>query len=134
MKKIILTLAACAVAFAPAAAAPRLHGEAELARLLEGRTAGAPVDCIDLNRVHSSQIIDRTAIVYDAGNTLYVNRPRAGAESLDRFDAMLEKPWNHQLCRVDVVRLLDTGARFEKGSVFLDDFVPYTRVKGAGRR
>jgi hypothetical protein len=128
MKKILLALAAAATLAAPAAAAPRLHGEAQLAKMLEGRTPGKPVDCIDLSQVRSSQIVDGTAIVYDAGGTLYVNRPRGGAESLDSWDAMVLKPFNHELCRVDVVQLLDTGSHFYKGSVFLGDFVPYKRV------
>ena len=127
MKTILIAVAATAMLAAPAAAAPRLHGEAELAKMLEGRTPGKPVDCIDLSRVRSSQIIDRTAIVYDSGGTLYVNRPRGGAESLDNWDVMVLKPFDHQLCRVDVVQLLDSGSHFYKGSVFLGDFVPYAR-------
>ena len=128
MKKILLGLAAVAVLVAPAAAAPRLHGEAQLAKPLEGRTAGKPVDCIDLSRVYSSQIVDGTAIVYDSGNTLYVNRPREGAESLDNWDTMVLKPFDHQLCRIDAVQLLDSGSHLYKGSVFLGDFVPYKRM------
>lgn len=131
MKKILFSLAAVALLAAPAAAAPRLHGEAQLAKMLEGRTAGKPVDCIDLSRVYSSQIVDGTAIVYDSGRTLYVNRPRGGAESLDDLDVMVTKPFDHQLCRVDVVQVLDGGSHFFKGSVFLGDFVPYTRDRSA---
>ena len=133
MKKILLTLAAAATLAAPASAAPRLHGEAQLAKLLEGRTAGAPVDCIDLNRVYSTQIIDETAIVYDSGRTLYVNRPRAGAESLDRGDTMVLKPFDHRLCSVDTVQMYESGARFFRGSVFLGDFVPYTKERDSRR-
>ena len=133
MKKILLTLAAAAVLAAPTAAAPRLHGEAQLAKLLEGRTAGAPVDCIDLSRVYSSQIVGGTAIVYDSGRTLYVNRPRAGAESLDRSDTMVLKPFDHRLCRIDTVQMYEQGARFFRGSVFLGDFVPYTKDERASR-
>jgi hypothetical protein len=131
MKKILLTLAAAATLAAPAAAAPRLHGEAELAKLTEGRTPGKPVDCIDLSRVRSSQIVDGTAIVYDAGGTLYVNRPRGGAESLTSWDVMVTKPFGNELCRPDVVQLLDSGSHFYKGSVFLGDFVPYKRETAA---
>lgn len=127
MRKILLALAAAATLAAPAAAAPRLHGEAELAKLTEGRAPGKPVDCIDLSRVHSSRIVDGTAIVYDMGATLYVNRPRGGAESLDNWATMVLKPLGSELCRVDVVQLIDSGSHFYKGSVFLGDFVPYTR-------
>ena len=55
-------------------------------KLLEGRVAGEPQDCIYLPRIRSSQIIDGTAIVYDAGSTIYVNRPRNGADTLDDDD------------------------------------------------
>jgi hypothetical protein len=130
MRNILLSLAAAATLAAPAAAAPRLHGEAQLAKLLEGRTAGAPVDCIDLSRVYSTEIVDRTAIVYDSGRTLYVNRPRAGAESLDRGDTMVLKPFDHRLCRIDTIQMYEQGAHFFTGSVFLGDFVPYTKADG----
>ena len=130
MKKILLTFAAASVLAAPAAAGPRLTGEAKLAKMLEGRSAGAPVDCIDLSLVQSSQIIDGTAIVYESGRTLYVNRPRAGAESLDDSDTMVLKPFDHRLCRVDTVQMFESGARFFSGTVFLGDFVPYTKVDG----
>jgi hypothetical protein len=131
MRKILLTLAAAATLAAPAAASPRLYGEAELAKLLEGRTAGAPVDCIDLSRVYSSHIVDKTAIVYEAGSTLWVNRPRAGAETLDSADVMVLKPFDHHLCRVDTIEMRESGARFYKGSVFLGDFVPYRKETAA---
>ena len=88
-----------------------------------------PVDCISLNRIRSSRIIDRTAIIYDAGGTLYVNRPRAGAEQLDRWDALVTRLSTSQLCSIDTVRLYDTTSRFETGFVFLGDFVPYRRPR-----
>jgi hypothetical protein len=58
-----------------------LSPEAQLAKALDGRVAGEPVNCLSLRSIRSSRIIDRTAIVYQVGNTLYVNRPRAGADS-----------------------------------------------------
>lgn len=116
-------------AAAPAAAAPRIAPEMELEQELQGRVAGEPVDCVDLRRIRSSRIIDRTAIIYDAGSTIYVNRPRAGRESLNRWDALVTKPFGSQLCRVDVVQLYDTASRMQTGLVFLGDFVPYRKVK-----
>ena len=89
------------------------------------------MDCIDLSRVYSSQIVDGTAIVYDMGRTLYVNRPRSGAESLDNWSTMVLKPFDHELCRVDTVQLFDTGSHSFRGSVFLGDFVPYTKARAA---
>ena len=114
-----------------AVAKPKLDPEARLARALEGRVAGEPVDCIQLSRVNSTQIIDHTAIIYDTGSTLYVNRPKSGLDQLDRWDTMVTKSFSSQLCSIDVVRLLDTGARIETGVVFLGDFVPYRRIRTA---
>lgn len=124
---VALTLSAIALAAAPLQAAPRLTGEAELARLTEGRVAGEPVDCVHLRRIRSSRIIDNTAIVYDAGSTIYVNRPRSGRESLDNWDTMVVKPFASRLCSIDVVQLYDAGAGFMSGIVFLGDFVPYRK-------
>ena len=47
-------------------------------------------------------------------------------------DVMLTKPHANQLCKVDIVRLLDQGSRFERGFVNLGDFVPYSRTAKAG--
>ena len=80
MRKILLTLAAAATLAVPAVTVKRLHGEAQLAKMLEGRTPGKPVDCIDLSRVNSSQIVDGTAIVYEAGATS-TSTARAAAPS-----------------------------------------------------
>ena len=122
--------AALALGAVPAIAAQPADREAELAREVEGRVAGAPVDCIDLHRVRSTRIIDDTAIVYDAGSTVYVNRPRSGAESLDRWDTLLTRMrGTDRLCSIDTVELVDTSTRMMTGLVFLGDFVPYTRPR-----
>ena len=129
MKKFLpLIAASLALGAAPAQAAP-VDREAELDRAIGNRVAGEPVDCIDLHRVRSSQIIDDTAIVYRVGSTLYVNRPRAGAESLNRWDTMVTRTFGNRLCSVDTVRMVDLSSRMMTGLVFLGDFVPYRRVQ-----
>ena len=119
------------MATAPAQAAPRGDPATQLARATEGRVAGDPVDCIDLQRVRSSRIIDDTAIVYDTGSIVYVNRPRSGAESLDRWDTMVTRTHSSRLCSVDTVRLIDSHSQMMTGIVFLGEFVPYRRVQAA---
>lgn len=110
-------------------AKPRLTGEEELAKTLAGREAGKPVDCIYLPSVTSSHIIDKTAIVYESGRTLYVNRPRGGAEQLDDSDIMVLNLHSSQLCSIDIVHLHDQTSRFMTGFVNLGEFVPYTKPK-----
>jgi len=108
-------------------AKPRKTGEEKLAKLLEGRVAGTPVDCIYMPTVRSSQIFDKTAIVYDAGNVVYVQRPRVGAESLDDGDVLVTKLTSSQLCSIDTIQLLDRTSYFYHGFVGLDKFVPYSK-------
>jgi hypothetical protein len=129
MRKIAIALAAGAALLAgPALSAKdRPTGEQELAKLLEGREAGEPVNCIPLHRTTNARIIDGTAIVYDQGRTIYVNRPRH-PDSLDRDDILVTRLHSSQLCRLDTVRLYDRSGFWYSGFVGLEEFVPYHRV------
>jgi len=114
----------------PAISAEKPKGEAALQKVLEGRVAGKPVDCIQLNTIRSSRIIDRTAIVYEApGGVLYVNRPRSGQQSLTDWNVQVTRTQSSQLCSIDTVRMVDRTSQMFAGSVFLGEFVPYTKVK-----
>jgi hypothetical protein len=129
IRKSLPLLAAGMALVATPAAAQRPTGEAALARALEGRVAGNPVNCINLRQVSSSQVIDRTAIVYRIGSTLYVNRPRAGANSLSNWDTQVQRPFNSRLCSIDPVTIIDPASGMFRGTVFLGEFVPYRRVR-----
>ena len=129
---IPLLIGSILLAAAPAQAerAPRATGEEKLARVLEGRVAGEPVDCVNMRQIRSTRIIDGTAIVYEAsGGKLYVNRPESGAESLNDWDVMVTNTHSNRLCDIDVVRLVNRHGGFNTGLVFLGRFVPYTKPK-----
>jgi hypothetical protein len=129
MRKLIPLIAASLLIGGAAQAGPP-DREAELQRAVRDRVAGAPVDCIDLRRVRSSRIISDTAIVYDAGSVIYVNRPRNGAEQLDRNDTMVNRLYGTgRLCSIDTVTMIDAGSQSFSGVVFLGEFVPYRRVR-----
>ena len=89
MRKLLSCFAALAAVRGGAGGRP-ITKRSSPARLA-GRVAGEPVQCIDLHRVRSSQVINDTAIIYDAGSVLYVNRPGNGADSLDRNDTMVTR-------------------------------------------
>jgi hypothetical protein len=128
MGKLIPAIIGSLLLAGPALASPR--GEAELERTIADRVAGEPVSCISLRGSESSRIIDGTAIVYRVGGTLYVNRPRSGAESLDRDDTQVNRLFgDSRLCNTDAVRLVDLHSGFMTGIVMLGDFVPYRRVR-----
>ena len=135
MRPLILSiLAAATVAAIPAAATAREKPtpEAKLAKLLEGREAGKPVDCLPLSDTRDAKIIDKTAIVYGSGRVIYVNRP-TNADSLDDDDIMVTKTISSQLCSIDVVQLQDRTSHMYSGFVSLGEFVPYRKVDTAAK-
>lgn len=119
--------ASASIAAAPSAANQR--SEAKLAKALEGRTPGKPVDCIQLHNIQSSRIFNGTAILYDTGSKLYLNRPTSGASSLRDSDVLVTDTHSPQLCSIDIVRLYDNTSHMQDGFVGLGKFVPYTKPK-----
>jgi hypothetical protein len=133
LASLVVAAAFVAIAAVPAQADKRgERGEARLAKLLDGREAGKPVDCIQLRNVTSTEIVDGTAIIYKVGSKLYVNRPETGASSLRRDDVLLFVNHDSRLCSVDSVKLLDSGSHFQKGFVGLSKFVPYSKRPARG--
>ena len=130
-KAAIALLTATARLAGPATEAkPRISGEEKLAKLLEGREAGAPVDCISFSQSRDARVIDKTAIVYGSGRTIWVNRP-TNADDLDDDDVMVTKTSLSQLCRLETVRMHDRSQFFFTGFVGLNQFVPYRKVASA---
>ncbi|HEY0595818.1 hypothetical protein [Sphingopyxis sp.] len=131
MRLIPTLFIAAALVAVPAASSARekLAPEDQLAKLLKDRVAGEPQDCITLSSINSSQVIDKTAIVYRSGSTLWVNRPEGGASSLDDDDILVTKTTGSQLCSIDTVELRDRTSRMYSGFVSLGKFVPYRRAK-----
>ena len=133
MKAFATNLAGAALALGATAAAAsgsghNQAGEARLAHMLEGRTPGQPVSCIDTMRSDKMEVIDGVAMVYDAGKTIYVARPtdprmlgRNDALVLDRFSPI-------RLCVQEPMKTIDRYDHFHTGVVFLKDFVPYTKA------
>ena len=133
MQKWTATIASCAVAAAflaaPALEAkPKPTGEERLAKMLEGRVAGEPVSCIPAHTTTRMTVIRDTAIVYKSGRTIYVNRP-ANPGTLSDNDVLVVDRMGHQLCKTDMMHTRSQGSpSFRTGSVFLGQFVPYTKA------
>ncbi len=121
-------LAMAALVASPAIARDKLTGEQQLAKLLEGRVAEKPVNCIPLFSGSENQtVIDKTAIVYGWGSVIYVNRP-TNPESLNSDDIMITHPTTGQNCSLDTVQLRDRSSHSYDGFVGLQQFVPWRRV------
>ena len=112
MRVMLCLMGGVLMAAALPAQAARLDPEARLAKMLDGRVAGKPVDCIPQYRIQSSEIFEKTAILYKAGSTWYLNRPVSGRNFLHRDDILLTDTHSSDLCSVDIVRLIDQGSHF----------------------
>ena len=129
MKTLATILAGTALVLAGATAASAKSAaanEAKLARMLEGRTAGEPVNCISALRSTNIQVLEHVGIVYESGNTIYVARP-SDPDQLRRNDIVVINRYGGQLCTSDMIRTVDRYQGFTTGAVFLNDFVPYTK-------
>jgi len=112
----------------PAQARDKLTGEQQLAKMLEGRVAERPVNCISLfTGNENTTVIDKTAIVYGWGNVIYVNRP-TNPESLNSDDILISHPTTGQDCSLDTIQLRDRNTHSYDGFVGLQEFVPWRRV------
>jgi hypothetical protein len=123
----IAAVGAALIGTSASQAREHLTPDQELAKILKDRVAGKPVNCIYLRDIRSTTIIDKTAIVYDTGSVIYVNRP-AYPQSLDSDDVMVTKTWSGQLCRLDIVELRERSGMWMHGSVGLETFTPYTKA------
>jgi hypothetical protein len=130
MRKIATALFTAAVLLtAPAAvsAKPKLTGEERLAKVIGDRVPGEPVSCISQFQTRDMEVIDKTALVYRNGSTIYVNRPK-NADDLDDDDVLVTKLHGSQFCSLDIVQTYDRSGHFWNGFVSLGEFVPYRRV------
>jgi hypothetical protein len=128
LKKLIpAAIAVVGLAAAFPAAAAHEKGEAKLAKLIDGRVAGKPVHCLSTNQRRNMEVVDRTALVFKDGDTIYVNRP-AGADFLTWSDVPVFKIWGSELCDKDMVHLHDSSTWMPGATLSLGEFVPYKRT------
>jgi hypothetical protein len=129
MRKIAIAIAATAALLATASldAKPKLTPQQRLDKLIEGRVAGKPTSCISTWDTHNMQVLDKTAIVYGWGNTIWINVPR-NAQDLDDDEIMVTHTSTNQLCDLDIVQTVDRNGHFPTGFVSLGKFVPYKKA------
>lgn len=116
------------IALAVPAFAAGPEGEAKLAKLVQGRTAGEPQSCIPLERNAQSHTIEKIGMVYEVGATRYVTRFEGGCDQLTPFTAIVTRTPTTQLCAGDIAQLVTTTTPvINVGSCTFGKFTPYTR-------
>jgi hypothetical protein len=123
-----LLVLAVAAGIAGPAWADKDDPAAQLARITEGRVAGAPQNCISLPQVYDTQVIDKTTVVYRIGNTYYVNKLKSGAAELNSDDIMVTRSFGSQLCAMDSIHMVHRYGGGRSGFGILGPFIPYKPV------
>jgi hypothetical protein len=124
---LFLTVAASACA-ASAMTEPRTpKAERTLQRELAGKVAGAPVSCLPPFRTGDMTVVDDNTVLFKGGhNRVYRNDPPGGCSPMSWGGYTLVTRSNSaQMCRGDIVQVVDVGSGQIAGSCALGDFIPY---------
>jgi hypothetical protein len=122
-------IASCTAAPPPAVTTAQ---ESTAARLLAGKVAGPPVNCISEFRANDMRWLDSNTVAFKAsGNRVYVNHFEGGCDNYgERYALVTRQVATAQLCRGDIAGLVDPVSHYRAGSCVFGDFIPYT---GPGR-
>ena len=95
---------------------------------LDGRVAGAPVDCIDLSRINGPDIVDASTILYrQSAKRIWVTGPVGECPSLRPMDTLIVEVQGSRLRRNDLFRTVTPGLSIPSGVCRFRRFVPYDR-------
>lgn len=134
--RLVAALFVAAAASACASSAvnePRTaKAELKLQKALQGKVAGAPVKCLRSTRTGDMTIVDDNSILFrDGRNRVYRNDPLGGCSPMGRGGyALVTHPVTGEMCRGDIVQVVDLSSRMLAGSCSLGDFIPYQATAG----
>ena len=121
---LALTLAGCATQ--PPAPTRSAEAQAELNKLIAGKTAGAPITCLQHYRANDMVRIDDSTVAFKQGRQVYVNHLIGACSNLDSgFYALVTRSHGSGLCRGDIAHVQDVSNGSIVGSCAIGDFVPY---------
>ena len=109
---------------APACTADSVR-EADLSRELAGRTAGAAQDCVPASPGANLVARDSRTLVYDRGDTLWVNRLGSACPGLHPTSTLIVDLHGSRYCRGDRFRTVEPGQSIPGPYCLLGAFTPY---------
>ncbi len=125
------TVAALSIASLPAQESPSPKAAQKLAQSLQGRTPGPSVPCIaNMRGGAKMSVIDDTTILFQEGNTIYVQKPAGGCPSLGngRYALVKRQVGSTRYCEGDIGEVIDPVSGFYAGSCIFGPFVPYRKA------
>jgi hypothetical protein len=98
--------------------------DAAFEKALVGKVAGKPRSCISLSEARSSTTF-RHAIVYRVNGKLSYVNDLGKCPFLRSDNILVTNVHGSQLCRGDIVSMVDRSSSFPAGSCSFGDFIPY---------
>lgn len=128
-----LTIALIASALAACTTAPEpmtrsAEAEAQLSKMLAGKTAGKPVSCLQSWQSGNMVVIDDNTVLFrDSPTRVYRNDFRGyGCQNLGSGHyTLVTRSSGPSLCSGDIAQVVDLGSGINLGSCVMGDFVPY---------
>ncbi|MBA3879019.1 MAG: hypothetical protein C0500_04820 [Sphingobium sp.] len=101
--------------------------EIEVAKLLQGYTPGAPVNCLpQTNGQYNTKGVGDT-LLYSNGRRVIYRNDTSGCAGVARGDVLLTLNYEGRLCRGQIATTFDPITRVQTGGCSLGDFVPYRK-------
>lgn len=133
MRHIALILAGAglfACSTAPQPVVRSADKQAEYAKLIDGKVAGQPTNCLPSYNADDMRVIDDNTLVFrQSGNRVYVANLQGGCPYLGRggYAMVTRQVGTGGLCRGDIAQVVDTGSGISVASCVFGDFTPYTK-------
>jgi hypothetical protein len=127
--KRLATVGLAVFAFFGSASVYAKDEAAVLAKMLNGRTAGEPVDCIDIRKVQSIKFLNQSVVFVIKPSLTFVNSPPGGCGKAEVGLTPVTNPDNVRICNGNPIGLVDLDSGIQKGGCMLGQFVPYTKAK-----
>ena len=99
----------------------------DLARALEGRSPGTPVDCVSTSSLNGPQIIDDRTLIYNSGGRVWRQDVVGSCPGMSPFDTIVAELHGSQICRNDRFRTVQPGASIPGPYCRFGQFTPYTK-------
>ena len=123
----LIALAPPALAAGPKPAPLTEKQAKEVAKALDGKTAGKPVTCVSrMLGTNGPHVVSDGLLLYKVNRDLtYRNDLSGRCTGISMGSTLVLKPTNDQYCRGDIAYSVDLTTGMRGASCVLGDFVPY---------
>ena len=127
-KLLWLTLPLLATACATTRDEQKASVDAKLETALAGKVAGKAQTCLSLIDARDSQTFDNGTILYRAGRNITYRNDMNGCSQLSWNSYPVFDIRGSQICRGDIVQIVDRSGTGVRGACSVGEFIPYRKA------